>query len=169
MVKLPNHVLLSRRVHYSCCHTPPHTGPVGTSASTAYIRPSCTPQMQPNMAPQQTVEDIPPGLPDEDRVFLLNHTEDSVQRLYLGNVEQNSYPGFDLAVTHPQEHNARWLREFRCPCGVPRCKGKHAEILEPHQIAYKHLWASLPEHAYEGIVKHLDQKALLAFRLACRE
>jgi len=156
MVKLPNHVLLSRRVHYNCCHTPPHIGLVGTSASTAYIGPSSTAQMQYNMTPA-VVEDIPPCLPDEEQVSLLDHTEDSVQRHYLSDVGHESEDlDSDLGRANPQRCNAGCPRALGCPCGVPRCKGKHADILEPRQKAYQHLWASLPEHVYEGIIKHLD-------------
>jgi len=112
--------------------------------------------MLPNMAPVETAEGIPTCLSDEERVSLLDHKEDSVQRHYLSDVGHESDPDFDLVVAHPQKYNVGWLTELGCPCGVPRCKGKHAVILETRQTEYQHLWTSLPEHVYEGIVKHLD-------------
>ncbi|KAF8428096.1 hypothetical protein EV426DRAFT_679985 [Tirmania nivea] len=154
IVKLPYHVLLSRRVHYNCCHTPPYNGPVGTSASIAYIGSSSTPQTQPTVAPAEIVEHIPPCLPGEQRVSLLVHTEDSVQKHSLSDVGYEQDPDFDLVMANPRMYNDGWLtaenEESRCPCGAPRCTGKHAEILKSHQIAYQHLWVGLPEHAYQS-------------------
>jgi len=152
--------MLSSRVHYSCCHTPPHKGPVGTSASTAYADSSSIPQMSPSVELTAATEDIPPCLPDEKRASQLDHTEDSVQKRYGNDARHEPGLDFGLGMENPQKDSVGWLtgenEELRCPCGRTSCKGKHAEILESRQIAYQHLWASLPEEVYEGIVKHLD-------------
>ena len=113
--------------------------------------------MHPNVASAAIVEEY---LPDEEQVSLLDHSEESVQRHYLSDIGYESDPDYDLVMADPQKCNLEWVTaengELGCPCGVSRCKGKHAEILEPRQIVYQHLWASLPGHVYEGIVKHLD-------------
>lgn len=151
--------MLSRRAYSHCSHTAPHIGPIGTSASTR--GPFATP-VDISFVPPQTaaVDQILQEVQDTRGGSLPDHPRDEAHRHHIRDNKHYQKPENDYKS---------YKQVDGCPCGRRVCKGKHREILQPYLEPLPQQWIGLPELVYEGIVKNLDYKSLLSFRLACRE
>lgn len=106
----------------------------------------------------------------EERVSLLDHSDDSVQRHYLG--EDDAEAKDHTSETHI-ETCSTWTEVYdntaECTCHRNWCKWRHQDVFgKLTEPGSRHLWEELPNTVYKGIVSRLDWRSLLSFRLACR-